>query len=120
MLVHNIPYVGFMRVKVVVVCLLPFNGIGSIVPHHYILHVKGAEKAVDGLCGAFSWKFEGSLDRLVVETFNLLELEGLCVHETVLALPIVDECSISEVGDDIRHPAVDDVPLRALAPLHDV
>ncbi len=38
----------------------------------------------------------------------------------ILALLIVNESTISEVWDDVGHPAVDDMPLRAFTPLHDI
>ena len=120
MLVHYISYIDFMSVKVVIVCFLPFNSSRTIVSHNYIFHVKGSKKVVDSFDGSFSWKFKGGLYSLVVKTFNLLEFEGLCIHEIVLALSIVNEGSIPEMGDNIGHPAIDDVPLRAFAPFHDV
>ncbi len=120
MLVHYISYIDFMSVKVVIVCFLPFNSSRTIVSHNYIFHVKGSKKVVDSFDGSFSWKFKGGLYSLVVKTFNLLEFEGLCIHEIIFALFIVNESSIPEMRDNICHPTVDDMPLRAFAPFHDI
>ena len=120
MLVHNIPNIGLMCVKIIIVCLLPFNGVGSIVSHDDIFHIKGSKEVINGFYGSFSWKFKGSLNSLVIKTFNLLEFSSLCIHDIIFALFIVNESSIPEMRDNICHPTVDDMPLRAFAPFHDI
>ena len=56
----------------------------------------------------------------VVEPFYGLKLRCMQVHfACILAQFIVYKGTVSEVWDDVRQPAVDNVPLRAFFPPHD-